>query len=277
MTAPAADPVCLCGDRQAEHRLGKRGCKVPDCGCDRFEAAELATGGIITKPVALPLGACVIDPPEAVVPPPVDPDAAVRKELRIQGFSSGTPEFAGAMAAARASEQSTSARLRQVERELADVVANAPCVWCAGIGVAPEEVFGRDSDGAPNVDGPQPCPEGCEVARWLQAERNDAADTERELAGARGRIAEMDQLLADAALKLVNQQTESAAEVERLRTLVGQADERFTQLRAELPAPPVELYGYDAFQCLTCGSRYRLRHTDHPHPLAPVRISIYER
>jgi hypothetical protein len=70
-------------------------------------------------------------------------------------------------------------RLSRTRREFAEVM---PCTWCNNIGVVPEEAFGRDEDGAPMVDGTQPCPEGCEVPRWLQAERNDARDDAAQLA-----------------------------------------------------------------------------------------------
>jgi hypothetical protein len=64
--------------------------------------------------------------------------------------------------------------------DVEELMENLPCGWCGGVGEAQEEMFGRDADGAPMVDGPQPCPEGCEIPAWLRAERNDAADAERE-------------------------------------------------------------------------------------------------
>jgi hypothetical protein len=82
MSDLANDPMCLCGDRQSEHRLRRRGCKAADCGCDGFDAAVYATGGIIT---------------------------ATRDPAVVQ--------WGAAM------EQSTSARLRAAERELAEAYA----------------------------------------------------------------------------------------------------------------------------------------------------------
>jgi hypothetical protein len=40
-------------------------------------------------------------------------------------------------------------------------IAKVLCTWCDGTVLAEEKLFGRDEDGAPMVDGDQPCPEGC--------------------------------------------------------------------------------------------------------------------
>lgn len=75
-------------------------------------------------------------------------------------------------------------------QEDADALTEAmPCGWCDGVGAVPAERFGRDADGAPVADEDGPCPAGCEVAPWLQAERNDAADVERERDQAREELA----------------------------------------------------------------------------------------
>lgn len=203
----ADDPVCLCGDRRSEHRLGRRGCKALDCGCGEFDPADAMT-----------------------------------------------VEFA---------EKSTSARLREVERELAEAREELdelralrdaiPCAWCDGVGVAPAERFGRDADGAPIRDEDGPCPEGCAVAPWLQAERNDAAD---DLRIAR---AERDEWEA------------------RSRHFEQRAVDQLAATVQAQRAQTAEIHGWDAFQCFTCGSRYR-RDFDHEcGPLKPVRVSIHER
>ncbi|MFI6266133.1 hypothetical protein [Micromonospora sp. NPDC051006] len=33
-------PDCLCSHRQFAHRLGRRGCRALDCGCDRYEPVD---------------------------------------------------------------------------------------------------------------------------------------------------------------------------------------------------------------------------------------------
>jgi hypothetical protein len=77
--------------------------------------------------------------------------------------------------------------LRSENQVLREVM---PCTRCNSIGVVPEEAFGRDEDGAPMVDGVQPCPEGCELPGWLIAERNDARDDAAELDRLREQLAE---------------------------------------------------------------------------------------
>lgn len=197
MADETTNPVCLCGDRKSEHRLGRKGCKALDCGCSAFEVAELATGGIVTGLVPFPPVGCVIEQP------------------------------------------STSARLREVERELAEVRAERDMVKAK-----------------------------LDAALLQSAAKVDAGQA---------RVAELEQLLADAALKLTRQKSEAAVEIQRLGLLLKNADERFTTLRSELAAAPVELYGYDAWLCEVCGSRYRPFHTHACGPLTPVRVSITER
>jgi hypothetical protein len=119
---------------------------------------------------------------------------------------------------------STSAKLRHVEQERDDLLTEVldlriladsmPCGWCNGVGVAPAERFGRDADGAPNVDEDRPCPEGCEVAGWLQAERNDAADVERE----RDEALAVRASAIDAFINLNDQLTLTKAELATART-----------------------------------------------------------
>lgn len=36
----ASNPDCACGDPKSVHRLGRKGCKELDCGCDKFESVE---------------------------------------------------------------------------------------------------------------------------------------------------------------------------------------------------------------------------------------------
>jgi hypothetical protein len=55
----------------------------------------------------------------------------------------------------------SNARCTQWWREHVTALPANVCGWCDGSGVASEERFGRDGDGAPYVDGDQPCPEGC--------------------------------------------------------------------------------------------------------------------
>lgn len=61
--------------------------------------------------------------------------------------------------------------------------------------------------------------------------------------------------------------------------LIGERDELRGQLTylAEGRRPAAEIHGWDAWHCLTCGSRYRNSDPTHPHPLTPVRVSITER
>lgn len=70
-------------------------------------------------------------------------------------------------------------------------VVEMTCGRCWGLGLIPAENFGHDADGAPWTDEEQPCPDGCEIPRWLQAERNDAADDARLLGLARSDLAEL--------------------------------------------------------------------------------------
>lgn len=83
------------------------------------------------------------------------------------------------------------ARLRQ---ELADLAEAMPCSLCDGTGIAPEERFGRDSDGAPMVDGDQPCPDGCPVRRDIAYLRDAVAEYDRHAPAC---LRERDQLRTD--------------------------------------------------------------------------------
>ncbi|BCJ45349.1 hypothetical protein GCM10010168_86180 [Actinoplanes ianthinogenes] len=119
-----------------------------------------------------------------------------------------------------------------------------PCGWCDGLGVAPAERFGRDADGAPEADEDRPCPEGCAVPGWLQAERNDAADDAR-------RVAELEALLE-------------------------QAEQYARDLQDNGDVSPVGRVWDEhvRYLCTTCGSRYREHHNHVCGRLEPVRVRI---
>lgn len=141
--------------------------------------------------------------------------------------------------------------LAEEVRDLRDLAEAMPCGWCDGTGVAPEERFGRDQDGAPVVDGPQPCPEGCEVVAWLNAERNDAADVERDLAAAR-------------------------REIESLGAQLEHAEQYARDLQDNGDVPPIDglvLVDFDAQHCRSCG--WTSSYETHHHPTIPVRVVIH--
>lgn len=249
MTAPAADTTCLCGDAKSVHRLGRKGCKAPDCGCGLFEAADDAA----EKTRVLEVVATVCE------------DQADRARTEL-------------------GQESASARLRAVEAEnevlraevdrLTGVLANADA---AGVRVVNElrEVTAERDEALGDAE------------RARRYWHNCSADRD----AIKARCDSLEQLLADATRKLVEQGNEYSAELVRLRVLLEDAEKRIAEqeLLAEFTEqhvrdmqddgviPPVELYGYDAWQCDTCGSRYRPFH-DHPcGPLKPVRVSITER
>lgn len=147
-------------------------------------------------------------------------------------------------------QESTSARLRAVEAERDEAQAQ------------------RDANMRASA----------EAASKLIEQRDGAAD---HWAEARDRIEELEQLLADAGLKLVQQGNEYSAELVRVRGLLEQASAEQAQVSVSAVAPlrigPVELYGYDAWQCDVCGGRYRPNHNHPCGELRPVRVSITER
>ncbi|GJF06583.1 hypothetical protein PSD17_55300 [Pseudonocardia sp. D17] len=76
-------------------------------------------------------------------------------------------------------------RIGSVRSELADVL-DSTCWACHDTGITQEEWFGRDADGAPMVDGLQPCPNGCDIPTWLRLEFTEGPTDwiARALAGA---------------------------------------------------------------------------------------------
>lgn len=217
MTAPAADPVCLCGDRRSEHRLGRRGCKALDCGCGEFDPADAMT-----------------------------------------------VEFA---------EKSTSARLREVEAErdeLARLVDQKQTSLLESSDLltacrARVEAVEHERDANMTAS--------ARAARKLIEERDGAAE---QWAKARARIVELEQLLADAALKLVGVERERDGWRDRALHFEERAVDQLAATVQAQRAQVVEIHGWNAFQCLTCGNRYRIPF-NHEHPLTPVRVSITER
>jgi hypothetical protein len=117
-----------------------------------------------------------------------------------------------ALAASQADLAAALDRARAAELDAEMLTDAMPCGWCDGVGVAPAERFGRDVDGAPVVDEDQPCPAECEVADWLKAERNDAADTERERDEARAELV--------SARKELEHRRNLGVELEKLRDIV---------------------------------------------------------
>lgn len=44
--------MCECGHPQSQHKLGKGGCRNPDCWCARFEVAPVSLGGVTAAEAA---------------------------------------------------------------------------------------------------------------------------------------------------------------------------------------------------------------------------------
>lgn len=181
----ADDPVCLCGDAKSQHRLGRRGCKALDCGCSAFEAVE-APINLSTRIIA-----------------------EARPKTHLEAVK-------GERDKAERGEQSTSAQLREVERELADV-------------------------------------------------RNQLTEMAEMRAEAVARIREVAKQRGDALVR-----------VTELEALLAHAEQYARDLQDNGDVAPIEIHGWDAWQCLTCGNRYR-RDFQHEHALIPVRVSITER
>jgi hypothetical protein len=208
------NPVCLCGDLQSQHRLGKRGCKVPDCGCDRFEAADDAAEKERVN--------------RALIPVLEDNAERLRAEL---------------------GQQSTSARLREVEREL---------------GEAREEADRRLN-------------EALMAKLAVERERDEAlGDAKRARGYWHTCSADRDRIKAELDRR-VREVGDLAKRVDELEQLAEFTEQHVRDMQDAGVIPPVEIHGWDAWQCDTCGSRYRPFH-DHPcGPLKPVRVSITER
>jgi hypothetical protein len=210
----ADDPVCLCGDKRSEHRLGRKGCKALDCGCSAFEAADDAAEKERVN--------------RALIPVLEDNADRMRAEL---------------------GEQSISARLREVERELFET----------------QELVDQKQQRL------------MEASDLLTATRARQEQTERERDMAQ---AKLDSALLQSAAEVarVREQRDGfAARVDELQVLLEHAEQYARDLQSNGDVAPVEIHGWDAWQCFTCGSRYR-RSFDHAcGPLRPVRVSITER
>ncbi len=274
MTAPKLP--CVCGCPPGRHLMGKRDCRSCQT-CSEYEPAEPVTAG--PERVALDVTALLGE-----VQADADREAELASRLAeveqerdqlaalVDQKQSRLLDMSDLLTAARARVEETErerdvaqakldgallqmaekvASAERSQRELADLAEHIPCGWCDGLGVAPGERFGRDADGAPNVDEDRPCPEGCEVPAWLQAERNDAADNERELAEARQQI-------------------------ERLTALLEQAEHYAHDLQDRGIEPAAERL-YDTpvrYLCPICGGRYREHHNHPCGRLVPVRVRI---
>ena len=240
-----------CGDPKTQHKGGTGGCRHCELGCARF----------------VPSATAPVDEPQDLAGLERDLD-----ELEATDPAVG-------VATARLDETVASI-LAKRNAELAALREAATCGWCDGTGVAPAERFGRDADGAPMHDENQPCPEGCEVVGWLQAERNDAADAERELVTLRAELAQRAEALLREQAEHAKTRQRLAQAHHRLEVALVARDERAVDRISEhvaKAAPTVELSGYDAWQCMTCGSRYRPFH-EHPcGPLIAVRVSVTTR
>jgi len=267
-------PDCFCGDPRGAHKRGIGGCKVPDCGCGKYQVP-----GMPREPEARPT-------------PHLDRVKAERDEL--------------------------AARLADVERERDELRDALPCGWCDGLGVAPGERFGRDADGAPNVDEDRPCPEGCEIPAWLQAERNDAADDARQLAEAREEIAQLyknEEIRAQVIRERNAQRAAHEKRIAELEALLEQAQGHSRHLQDEVLPEAIEeatralrdeaastaqellrtqdelrkvrtqtalIFIYEAWQCLdgsvNCSRRYFADDPDHMcGPLTPVTVTVSRR
>lgn len=113
--------------------------------------------------------------------------------------------------------------------------------------------------------------DAAEKTRVLEVVANvceDQADRARTELGQQSTSARL-RVALEANTQLAMEHAKCVIEAERLR---GQ----LTYL-AEGHRPAVEIHGWDAWHCLTCGSRYRNSDPTHPHPLTPVRVSITER
>ena len=91
---------CVCGDPREQHRQGRRGCKALDCGCDRFEGADV--GADRQRVLA------------AVAEVGEDQAATVRAELATVPFA----ELDEARAKARAAEHSGKVAAERYEADL---------------------------------------------------------------------------------------------------------------------------------------------------------------
>lgn len=96
-------------------------------------------------------------------------------------------------------------------RRAQQVIAEMPCGWCDGTGIAPADRFGRDEDGAPYQDLDQPCPEGCEVRPDIAVLKGDVADLEAER-----------DVLADRVAALQSPDAHKIADVQRIVELEAQ-------------------------------------------------------
>jgi hypothetical protein len=242
MTAPRLP--CVCGCPQGRHLMGRRDCRSCQT-CSEYEPADVQPEAS-PEPVVLDVTALLGE---------VQADADREAELTVE--------------------------VERLRREIRDLSEHIPCGWCDGLGVAPGERFGRDADGAPNVDEDRPCPEGCKVPAWLQAERNDAADNERELADAKRQISDLYKNEEIRARLL----RERSAEIKSLRVQLEHAEQYARDLQDDGVVPAgtvVVLFAYDAWQCLggsvNCSRRYFADDPDHGcGPLTPVTVTVSRR
>jgi hypothetical protein len=284
--------VCVCGCPQGRHLLDRRDCR--SCrDCTAFEVDNFAVA-----PVVEPKRRAA--KPATVAAGPVDVAALLGE---VQGDVSRERELVDRLAEAERDRDRLDRALRNVaeerdalrgERDMAqakldsallqmaaevgrltgenrDLSELIPCGWCDGLGIAPGERFGRDADGAPNVDEDRPCPEGCEIPAWLRAERNDAADNERELADAKRQISDLYKNEEIRARLL----RERSVEIASLRDRLKQAEEYARDLQDQLPAGERLYDTHVRYLCAVCGGRYREFYPTHPcGRLLPVRVRI---
>lgn len=237
-----------CGHPQTQHKAGRQGCGNCDLGCGRFEPDDAAQ--LVVEPV------------------PAEKLTAV-DELGENPFCcEGEPAFGdpnGLHTFDCPVYQKNAAAM--IER-------NRPA----------QPVRAADLDFAWPDPGPaRPTPH-------LNAVKARLAAVEREMAAvdkAAGRdIAKPDEPLVDRVADLLRGRTEATERALELAAELKGARDEIERLRAAAdgylqarPAAPdvVELYGYDAWQCDVCGSRYRPNHNHPCGPLKPVRVSIQPR
>ncbi|MGW3608974.1 hypothetical protein ACWD6N_03645 [Micromonospora sp. NPDC005163] len=293
-----------CGCPQFNHRLGKKGCKDPECGCAKYEppkgkpAAEPAVlvvdpaspvpGVVVERPDGPDLGVCVggFEPAQpGDVDLPVEPEQPepIDHPVPCRGCHACEPEPTDDEVADEIDRAEGAAEIEQLHAELSEIRAALGVDEATSPMEAISAVLNRAGHYRAKRDHERRRADRIDAAlRDAAVELEQVRADKVRLAGQLApRLADLDQALGEVSkLRQVNVELGRArAEADQLRRERDKAQGAYDDaIRTGTAAAANVLYRYDADQCTTdgCGSRYTVP-VDHRHPLTPVTVLIVRR